>query len=264
MKRTLIFATVFLTAFSLNLLRGDRFRATDEYLEYNVYWKFINLGTIKVWTRVDGDYVFSRIKMDSNPLIFFVNVHYTFESSFHLDSLLCQELKIYEEKDGRDVVVTFKRKGDKIYGVEVDRLTGETVRKIEKGLERLYYNGITAFFLTRKLLLTRRKIELPLIMEVGVDTLDFDIKDVQIDFTARDTLIEISAVDSKVKAIELKGYVKFVADAVAGVSGDFISWYSADYARIPLKAFFKTFLGDVRVELVRWEKDNWYLPVALK
>jgi hypothetical protein len=234
-----------------------KFEPEDEYLEYNAYWSFINLGKIRVWTKVNGDTVEAKVQLDSNPILFFISVHYTFESLFHIDSLLSARFLIYEEKDGRPVVTIFEKDGDRIRAEQRDVRTWDMIEYIEKYVGRDYYNGIAMFFLTRKLLKSRQKFTLPFLIEL-------DVKDVEIDFTGKEARIEISSVNSYVKVVELNGFIPFIAKDIAGVTGEFTAWYSDDSARIPLKALFKTFLGNVRLELVRWRRDGWSPPVVLK
>ena len=254
MGRAIFILFLFLNAISSRL----EFKVADEYLEYNAYWGFINLGKVRVWTNVNSDlFVESRVQLDSNPILFFINIHYTFESSFHMDSLLSAKFLIYEEKGGRPVVTIFEKDGDKIIAEQRDVRTWSMVEYIEKPVDRDYYNGIAIFFLTRKLLTSGDKFTLPLLIEL-------DVKDVEIDFSGREAVIGISSLNSDVKAIELNGFIPFVAKDIAGVTGEFTAWYSDDSARVPLKALFKTFLGNVRLELVKWKRDGWSPPVVLK
>ena len=226
------------------------FKIENEYLEYHAFWGFINLGSIKIWTETDGEYVKSHFLMDSNPWLFFINIHYGFESEFKIDSLLDAKFLIYETIKGRRVVTSFERIGDKIVAIQKDVQTGELIKIVEKDT-RSFYNGITAFFLTRKLLGTGQKITAPILIQL-------DVKDVEINFPNENSTIKFK--DSLIRTKKVSGFIPFVAEEIAGVTGDFIAYYSDDYARIPIKAYFKTSVGNVRVELVKWNRNKWNPP----
>jgi hypothetical protein len=226
------------------------FKPEDEYLEYNAFWGFINLGSIKVWTNAKGDYIKSRFQLDSSPWLFFINVHYEFESEFSIDSLLDARFLIYETMHGEKVVTIFEKKHDKIIATQKKLQTGEIIKVIEKDT-RNFYNGITAFYLTRKLLGTNQKLTIPILIQL-------DVKDVELNFHPENSTINFF--NSSVKTKKISGFIPFVTEDIAGLTGDFYAYYSDDSARIPIKAYFKTFLGNVRVELVKWNRGKWQPP----
>ncbi|CUS98390.1 DUF3108 domain-containing protein [Candidatus Chrysopegis kryptomonas] len=243
------FAVLFIY-FGASAVPQNNFKLEDEYLEYHAFWGFINLGSIKIWTETDGEYVKSRFLMDSNPWLFFISIHYGFESEFNIDSLLDAKFLIYEMIKGRKVVTIFERMGDKIVAVQKDVQTGEVINIVEKNT-RSFYNGIAAFYLTRKLLGTGQKITAPILIQL-------DVKDVEINFPSENSTIKFG--DSLIRAKKISGFIPFVAEEIAGVTGDFIAYYSDDSARIPIKAYFKTSVGSVRIELVKWNRDKWKPP----
>ena len=46
---------------------------------------------------------------------------------------------------------------------------------------------------------------------------------------------------------------------IAGVTGPFKGWFARDRQRPPLRALLKVFIGNVEVELEKWE--GWNPPV---
>ncbi len=228
----------------------NNFTLEDEYLEYHVFWGFINLGSIKIWTETDGKYVKSHFQMDSSPWLFFIKIHYEFESEFDIDSLLDARFLIYETKGKIEIVTVFERKNDKIVATQKDVQTGEVLNEIEKET-RSFYNGISAFYLTRKLLGTNQKMTIPILIQL-------DVKDVEVNFHGENSTIKF--LNSVVRTKKISGFIPFVAEDIAGLTGDFTAYYSDDSARIPIKAYFKTSVGNVRVELVKWNRDRWRPP----
>ncbi|CUT01596.1 DUF3108 domain-containing protein [Candidatus Kryptobacter tengchongensis] len=249
MKR--IFLILSMAIFVFYLVEGkiskNDFKFENEYLEYHAFWGFINLGSIKIWTKTDGEYVKSRFQMDSNPWLFFISIHYGFESEFKVDSLLDSKFLIYETKKGRKVVTIFERKDDKIIATQKDIKTGEVIEVLEKNT-RSFYNGIAAFYLTRQLLGTGQEVTIPILIQL-------DVKDVKVTFPTENANIKFSNLNVKVKKVV--GFIPFITEEIAGVTGDFIAYYSDDPAKIPIRAYFKTSLGNVKVELVKWDRKNW-------
>lgn len=229
---------------------ADNFKPEDEYLEYSAFWGFIKLGSIKVWTKVNGDYIKSRFQLDSNPWLFFIDVHYEFESEFSLDSLLDAKFLIYEIIQGERVVTIFEKRNDKIIATQKKLQTDKIIKTIEKDA-RSFYNGICAFYLTRKLLGTNQKLTIPILIEL-------EVKDVELDFHSENSTIDF--LNSSIRTKKITGFIPFVTKDIAGLTGDFTAYYSDDSAKIPIKAYFKTFLGNVKVELARWERNKWQPP----
>ncbi|MEN3037600.1 MAG: DUF3108 domain-containing protein [Candidatus Kryptonium sp.] len=253
MKRTFLIlpiALLIIFYFVARAIPKNDFKFENEYLEYHGYWGFINLGSIKVWTETNGNYIKSRFQMDSNPWLFFINIHYGFESEFRIDSLLDAKFLIYETRKGRKIVTIFERKSNKIIATQKDVQTGEIIEVSEKE-ERSYYNGIASFYLTRMLLGSGENLTIPILIQ-------FNVKDVNLSFPKENASIRF--LNSTVITKKVSGFIPFVAEEIAGVTGDFVAYYSDDSARIPIKGYFKTSVGNVRIELVRWERKNWHPP----
>lgn len=260
-----IFSLIFSVFCLFSNLLADDFRFSSEYLEYDVYWKFLNLGKIRVWTRVEGDSVYSKIHVESNPYIFFVNVNYTFESKFHKENPLNSYLNVYEVKDAVPLKTIFLRQGNDIVAKQFDMKSGVFIGQKSIYYPDIYYHGITAFFVARKLCGTGVAVYIPLLFatEEKLERPPFivRIEKVKFNFPEKRENVKISSLNSEVQTIELNGYASFVSKELAGISGEFNGWFSDDWARVPIKATFNTFLGVVRLELSKWEKDSWSPPL---
>jgi hypothetical protein len=44
------------------------------------------------------------------------------------------------------------------------------------------------------------------------------------------------------------------------MTGDFVGWFSDDAAAVPIKGKLKVLLGNVTVELIRWNRKGWNPP----
>jgi hypothetical protein len=243
----------------------EEFKFSDEYLEYDVYWKFLNLGKIKLWTKIEGDSIYSKIHIESNPYIFFVSVNYTFESKFHKDFLVDSWLSVYEVKNGTPLKTNFRRENDLISARQFDMRNESLIGQKSIVYPDRYYHGITAFFAVRKLCGSGVVIYLPLLFatEEKLERPPFIVKveKVKFDFLDEGENVKISALNSQIKTIKFSGYAPFVSKELAGITGEFSGWLSDDWARVPIMATFNTFLGVVRLELSKWEKQGWNPPV---
>ncbi len=261
-------AILLLFVLSFCHLRADGFKFTSEYLEYEVYWKFLNLGKIKVWTEVKGDSVYSRIHIKSNPYIFFVNVDYTFESKFHREKLFDADLYVYETRNGVPIKTIFMRDGNFIVAKQFDIRNGNFKGQRAIAYPDRYYHGITGFFVARILCGAGVVVYLPLLFatEEKLEHPPFIVRveKVRFDFLEEREDVKISTFDSDVKTVKFSGYAPFVSKELAGVTGEFSGWLSDDWAKVPIKATFKTFLGVVRLELSKWEKKGWSPPLKTK
>jgi len=261
-------AILILLALNFYFAKADDFRFSSEYLEYDVYWKFLNLGKIRVWTRVEGDSIYSMIHVESNPYIFFVSVNYTFESRFHREKLFDAGLNVYETRGGVPLKTTFMREEEFITAKQVDLRNGALVGRRSIPYPDRYYHGITGFFVARILCGTGVVVYLPLLFatEEKIEHPPFilRVEKVRFDFSSEREEVSISAFDSNVRTIKFSGYAPFVSKELAGITGEFNGWLSDDWARVPIKATFNTFLGVVRLELSKWEKSGWSPPLKTK
>ena len=102
LKRMIIFSSVFLLFYSnANALQATSFKwQIGEELTYKVSWGFIRLGTLHLsiedTVKIDGTPTyFTKLKLDSNPWLFFVNMHSVFESYLTPDTysrlFICEE-----------------------------------------------------------------------------------------------------------------------------------------------------------------------------
>ncbi len=77
---------------------------------------------------------------------------------------------------------------------------------------------------------------------------DAKLLPLDIEFSGREEKLCIPGLLEEKSAYRVKGRLK--GKGLAGLSGDFILWLSADESRIPLKAVLKLMIGEVQLDLV--------------
>ena len=77
-------------------------------------------------------------------------------------------------------------------------------------------------------------------------------------FTDDKTTESIDALENPVKVVEFEGTTTAVG--IFGMTGDFTAWFSDDNAAVPIKGKLKVLLGNVTVELVKWNRKGWNPP----
>lgn len=235
----------------------DGMFVVGEELTYNVSYAFLDIGQIriKLLERVgpDTNNSFHAIAfIDSYSGIPFVDLHTIYESKFGRE--------IYSRwfrsrvKDGRRwyaTVYTYDYPAGKMYfekywwgkdSIEVrDSLT----------LDTLYQDGLSLYYYARKNLRLNSTVVVPtMISEEKVRTI--------IDFKNKRTSVTIDAVDYPVDVVEFDGVAEF--EGIYGLTGEFQGWFSNDDAHVPILAKMQVIIGNVRIELMKWNRPGWKPP----
>lgn len=222
-----------------------------EELTYKVKWMFIRLGTLKLQVcdslQMDNCRVYhTRMFIDSNPLIFFVNMHSVFDS--YIDENFYPHLFIADEKiEG----VTYKTRYRFNYVdslIEV-RMTDvkDTTHIIEKklALDEKVQDGMSMIFYARGNVCQQRTDTLTAFYEAQKGKL-------KLRFKGPGEKIKIGSIEHVLKTYEVDGAAFF--KAIAGFGGKYRGWFAADNRRPPLKAEMEVFIGNVTIELEEWKK----------
>lgn len=217
-----------------------------EELTYKVKWAFIRLGTLRLHicdTLTIHNQKLYHIKcyIDSNPTLFFVN-HHTVAESFFSESLKVYYFSYIEEDEG----VTYQAEYtlDHTTGMVSIQLTDtsnadNTIRKVipftgnvQDGTSLIYYARVHA-----------EKKETHTVPYLADESQDV----VTLVFKGLNGLKQVDAFRKKSPAYFLEGEVH--NKGIAGLSGDFKGWFSADSLRLPLMAKMKVFIGSVSLTL---------------
>lgn len=224
-----------------------------EELTYKVDWMHLRLGTVKIQVcdsmRMDNQKVYhARFFIDSNPLLFFINMHSQFEC--YLDENLCPHLFKSEEKvDGNkfDTNYRFDYQDNIIQVKIIDQK--DSTKTIEKSipLDDDVLDGISLIFYIRNNLIIPTEQRLNIIANGEKWPLDLKILD-------KSKQVQIKLMSKKFVAYEIEGRAHFTS--TAGVTGKFRAWFAENPQNIPIMAEFKVFIGHVRMTLESWNNGN--------
>ena len=222
-----------------------------EELTYKVKWSFIRLGTLKLeiadTSVVDGTLLYHvKLHIDSNPILFFVNMHNVYDSfineNFQLHHFYAKE-KIDEVTYLAEYRIDY---ADSLIFINMTD-ANDPSKTIERSIpfERTILDGTSLVFYARKQVVSAKKdtVESFFESERGKVAFNFHGKKHQVKIAALDSPINCYYVDGK---IDTRG--------IAGVTGPYKGWFAADGQRPPIKAELKVFIGNVKIELEEWKK----------
>jgi len=255
--RHLLYCLFFLFTFQTCLNGQTRFIwPTGEELTYNVSWSFINLGTVKLKvlgkTEIDGKQV-NRVKftIQSNPMLFWLQNESVYES-FIDDSLRTIRFITDEYVDGVAYKAVYNfNYTDSLVNINLLENTDST-KSIDRVIEmhdRLI-DGIALIYDTREQVNRKNHYSRTTFFEDNTG-------DVELIATGRTEPVEIDTLDQPIESWLLEGNIHI--KGIAGVTGPYKGWFSADETRVPVFAELKVFIGNVKVELEDWEK--WQPPM---
>ena len=235
---------------TLLLSKSNQFSwEVGEELTYKVKWSFIRLGTIKVQVNdtltIDDTFVYHiKLFVDSNPLLFFVNMHSVYESYITKNFQLYRFVS--EEKiDGVTYLAEyrFNYADSLIHTIMTDMENPEITIKRDDPLNETLLDGTSMIFYTRAHL-----------MPVRTDTLIsfFASKrgKVAINFKGRYDKIKIDAFKIPLDSYYVDGIVRM--KGIAGLTGPYKGWFATGNQSPPLKAEMKVFIGSVKIQLEKW------------
>ncbi len=223
-----------------------------EELTYKVKWSFIRLGTLRLLvddiTTIDDTPLYHvRLHIDSNPVLFFVNMHSEYES--FIDDQLRVRLFLADEKIDNIVYKTEYRfdYNNKIIHAQYTSMKDPTQTIIKEiKFDDLIVDGTGMVFYARSNLHHTRTDTLTSLFEANFGK-------VMINFKGKKGNIKIDALPKSFETYYADGVVEM--KAIAGLTGPFKGWFATDEQRPPLKAEMKVFIGSVIVELEAWK--NW-------
>lgn len=254
MKKHLLPFAVLLFFFVLPLQAEFQWR-TGETLTYKVKYSFVRLGTVRLMildsTQIDSIPVHRiRFNIDSSPLLFFVNVHSVFDC--YLDNQMRPIKYIANETEkGKKKIATYHfNYPDSFFTIDMNDETHTTdfTHKVLP-LKQNVYDGISLVFYSRSQIHQKRTEKVLAFWEdrVGKITLNFK---------GPHDPIKIGALEKEMPVYYIDGM--FHLKGIAGVTGPFQGWFARDEQRPPLRAYLKVFIGNVVVELEKWERWNGY------
>lgn len=217
-----------------------------EELTYKVKWAFIRLGTLKYQLldtlRQDGNLVYHlRLYIDSNPMLFFVNMHSVFET-YMGDRLIPYKFIAYEKIDNINYLTEhhFNYKDSTMQLTMTDIEDTTHIIKKTRSITKSIYDALTLVYYARS------KVE-----NVDIDTLSTffgeEIGDIVINFRGQKAFSLSDFEDEFDISYFIDGTI--LMKGIAGLTGPYLGWFGGSKRRIPLKAEMKVFVGNVIVEL---------------
>ncbi|MDR3610511.1 MAG: DUF3108 domain-containing protein [Ignavibacteriaceae bacterium] len=236
---------------------SDKKMQVGEELTYVVSYTFIKLGEIKLVVRdrkdINGQFYYNTVAyINSYSGIPFVSIHQIYESRVNQN---------YASDFFRGVVKTDKYSSYTDYYFDY----GSSKIKIKKGkvspheiwtdstavLKHMMQDGLSIFYYARMNLGTKKTVNVPCFVNEKYEN-------TKINFYTEVQKAEIDAVDYDVSCLRLDGNMNFIS--IYGLTGYFEGWFSNDEASIPIIARMKVFLGDVKLELIKWKREGWKPP----
>ena len=239
--------TIFFYPFKSLYAQKEQFKwSPGEQLTYKVSWSFINLGELKIQLfdnpskEIPGKY-YCRLFVDSNPLLFFVNMHSLFQSYISEDF----KPSLHQAYESIDNVNYFTQHLFN-YKDSTINLTMTSVKDSSKviykqyPLHNKYYDALSLVYYARSMA-----------DHIGIDTLNSffgeEIGKVAINYHGVQDEIFSEYEKDYDKMYYLDG--TFLMKGVAGLTGPYKGWFVGSERRIPVKADLKVFLGNVVVKL---------------
>jgi len=244
---------------SLPLVAGyDSVFQVGEELTYNVSYAFIDIGQVRVKIvdkiQKEGKTTYRAMGyIDSYKGVPLVDLHTTYESSFS-ESLYAQwfraRLKV-EDQQWRKFVYDFDYPSGNVY-VEVGLEKSTVVeRRDTLKVNTWYQDGLSLFYFARCMVNSITASNVPVVVnEKKAST--------YLNFKNEMQSQKIDAVDYPIDVVYFDGRADFVG--VFGLTGDFEGWFSNDAAHVPVLAKMKVLIGNIRLELMKWNRPGWKPP----
>ena len=239
------------------ILNSQTIFVPDEYLEYEVSFIGIKLGTIKINTigidTISGvPCYYAKNVMKSYSGIPFVDLHAIYSSWFDQSCAFSNQfvgnVKWDEGWDYNKITFDYEKKKITNRHWLNDSMITNDVFDLDKKIN----DGCSLFFFARQYSNLKKTIWVPTFIDGIFST--------KINFHGKGESVKIDAIDYPVKTLYLDGKTDW--KGIYGTTGSFEGWFTDDEARIPLKAYMNVYVGKVLIELKKWERKGWTPPRA--
>ncbi|UCH65057.1 MAG: DUF3108 domain-containing protein [Ignavibacterium sp.] len=228
----------------------------EEYT-YIVKYAFLNLGEVKTKVfakeRLDGKTIYKAMAyIDSYEGLPIVDLHQTYESWFDstLHPVYFQTLA-FEETD-TSYTNYFFYEDSIIHVIKGTLNNSQPVLDTTVTVNGKFYDGLSLLYSARYNFDKLDSIDLQ--CYVSEDT-----SSTAINYYHDSEEISIEAVGHPIGCRRLDGESSFTG--VYGLTGYFEGWFSDDEQRVPITADLQVMIGNVKVELIEWNNDQWQPPV---
>ena len=228
-----------------------------EELTYNVSYASFDIGQIRIKLLekvADAGKTFYKATayIDSYKGVPFVSLHSIYESRID-ESIYSHWFRSRTKKDTdwKYFIYNFDYAHQAMY-IERGMLSNSRVEKRDTlGIEAFAQDGLSLYYYARANVRTTQQVNIPTVVsEQKGNTL--------ISFSNTSTKEKIDAVDYPIDLVHFDGNAGFVG--IFGLTGDFEGWFSNDDARVPILAKMKVLIGNIRIELTKWDRKGWAPP----
>ncbi|MDZ7715654.1 MAG: DUF3108 domain-containing protein [Balneolaceae bacterium] len=221
----------------------------EETFKYEVRYSFFRLGNVKVQIYRDtvqntSGWLMKTI-ITSNSSIPFVGKEINhYNSFFVMEDSMPKELFYWrdniDEEEYKDMTYAFSWEDKKVYA----KLKDEPADTLD--LEEGGGSGQLVFLMGRTFAGTRDSLDMPIYIEYEKGYLN-------IHGTTEIDRRKYDAFEGKVETFYSKGSTDI--EGPFGFKGRFESWYLTDGLRVPLEAYVKVWLGNVKIKLTEYTKE---------
>lgn len=256
----ILFFSLSVTSLSLDF-SGDRkaegkFLKVGEEIRYLVKYLFFELGELRFKVTdsyvENGDTIFKTIVYIDSYDIPFVNLHQTYESVMNQNQIpLLFKGTVFGDKDTSFTKYTFSKDHSSVHVYRGRLNPPETWVDSTAILGKHHQDGLSIFYYAR--------------MRTGQDKTYFvpcfvneKSEYTTINYYSESIPVSIDAVNYEIDCVRLDGSTDFVS--IFGLTGDFEGWFSNDCYAIPIAAKLKVILGNINLQLIQWNRDEWMPP----
>jgi hypothetical protein len=265
-----IFLTVIISIFSLSPIyetftqdkrAGNKALRVGEEITYLVKYLFFEIGEVKLKVSdsyiENGDTIYKTIAyINSYEGLPFVNLHQVYESEFNQHQVpRIFRGTVYADKDTSVTKYTFDKNHSSVQVYRGRKSPPETWVDSMAVLGRNHQDGLSIFYYARMRTGQNRSYNIPcFVNEKSENTI--------INFYSENIPINVNSIDYEVDCVKLDGKTDFVS--IFGLTGEFEGWFSNDSLAIPLIAKMKVIIGNITLELIDWNIDEWMPPKYIK
>ncbi|MBM4174623.1 MAG: DUF3108 domain-containing protein [Ignavibacteria bacterium] len=236
---------------------GKNIFAVGEDLIYEVKYTFIKIGEIRIKTlrkfTKDGLEIFeTRAYIDSYDRLPFVDLHSIYNSQ--VSEKFLSEMFIGLDKHNigwRFTKYDFDYKKKSIFVQKGFKENWKVDFEEYVPLNAELQDGLSLFFFARGNTRQNKTYDIPTYLNESTTL-------TTINFYKKPEQIKIDALDYDVDCVKIDGLVRFTG--IFGLTGNFEGYFSNDEASVPIKATMKVILGNINIELKKWDRDDWQPP----
>jgi hypothetical protein len=226
-----------------------------EDFTYVVKYAFLRLGEVRIRvvekTKIRNVPVYkTEAYIDSYPDLPFVSIHQVYES--YIDSTFFP-LKFYARIFGDDTVfVQYSFLNHSKIEMQKGKLGSSHLYLDSTAvINKRFQDGLSILFYTMMNMGTQKSLNVPCFVNEKKEN-------AKLNYYSGTEPISVESVDYEIECLHLDGETNFVS--VYGLTGKFEGWFSNDELSVPIVANMQVLIGNVRLELIKWNKELWNPP----